>query len=69
MSVELERVELELHSAALAGLCKICGGRLSNHGVTYESIEHTKGLMGALICHSVIAQPAPTYPAEPSKSG
>ena len=49
MSGELERVELELHSAALAGLCRICGGRLSNHRVTYECTEHTNGLMGAFL--------------------
>jgi len=40
MSVELERVELELHSATLAGLYRICGGRLSNQGVTYEGTKH-----------------------------
>ena len=42
-------MELELHSAALAGLCRICGGRSSNHRVTYECTEHTKGLMGTFL--------------------
>ena len=52
MSVELERVELELHSAALAGLCRICGGRLSNHRVTYECTEHTNGLMDQMLARA-----------------
>ena len=46
MSVELERVELELQSA---GLCRICGGRLSNQRVTYEGTKHTNGLIGAFL--------------------
>ena len=54
--------EEELHSAALEGLCRICGSQLSKDRVTYQCTEHTSGLTCAFLV-DVIKDMAEVHPA------